>query len=267
VKTRLVRAIYQPLQRLACHCSDLTIFYNRDDIAQFTEAGVAPPDRCAIVPGSGIHTDQFCRESVPSDDVERVRGDIRLRDGEVVVTMIARICRSKGVLEFARAADIVRLKLPRVRFVLVGPWDKQVLDRLSAPEMDRVRKSVTWLGERKDIAAILAVSDICALPTFREGNPRVLMEAASMGLPVIATDGPGCREVVRNEVNGLLIPLNDAGALAGAVERLAGDENLRRVFGAASRELAITKFDIDIISGKIAALYRRCLEKTFSRKQ
>jgi glycosyltransferase involved in cell wall biosynthesis len=267
VKTRLVRAIYQPLQRLACHCSDLTIFYNRDDIAQFTKARVAPPDRCAIVPGSGIHTDQFCRERVPSDDVERVRGDISLRDGEVVVTMIARICRSKGVLEFAGAADIVRLKLPRVRFVLVGPWDKDVLDRLSAPEMDRVRKSVTWLGERKDIAAILAVSDICALPTFREGNPRVLMEAASMGLPVIATDGPGCREVVRNEVNGLLIPLNDAGALAGAVERLAGDVNLRRVFGAASRELAITKFDIDIISGKIAALYRRCLEKTFSRKQ
>jgi glycosyltransferase involved in cell wall biosynthesis len=264
VKTRLVRAIYQPLQRLACHCSHLTIFYNREDIAQFTEAGVAPPDRCALVPGSGIHPDQFSRGRVPSDDVERVRGDISLRDGEVVVTMIARLCRSKGVLEFARAADIVRLKLPWVRFVLVGPWDNRVLDRLSAAEMDRVRQSVTWLGERKDIAAILAVSDICALPTFyREGIPRVLMEAASMGLPVIATDAPGCREVVRNEVNGLLIPLSDAGALASAVERLAGDGNLRRVFGAASRELAITKFDIDIISSKIAALYGHCLEKTF----
>lgn len=260
IRTRLIRAVYEPLQRLACHRSDMTIFYNRDDAGEFAEAGIVPPDRSAIVPGSGIRTDQFSQENISPEKRSRVKEEAGLRNGELVVTMIARVCKSKGVLEFARAADLVSSWNPRVRFLLVGPEDRDVMDKLSAEEKTKVRNSVTCLGERKDIAAILAVTDICALPSYyREGIPRVLIEAASMSLPLITTDAPGCREVVHDGLNGILIRPRDAESLAQAVKQMAADEGLRRRYGSASRQRAVNEFDISIIAERVTGIYRSCL--------
>jgi len=243
----------------------MTIFYNHHDISYFLTAGIVPSDRCTVVPGSGIATNKFRKDKILPEELLLVRKDLNLKDGEIVVIMIARICRSKGVLEFAQAAEIVRQKMPWVRFILVGPVDDNALDRLSALEMDYICKSVTWVGVRKDIEPILAVSDVFALPTYREGIPRVLLEAASMSLPIVATDTPGCQEVVQHEVNGFLIPTRDAEALAREIERLAENNKLRASFGAASRKLAITEFDIEIISEKIANLYCYCMNNINTR--
>lgn len=262
IRTRLIRTVYESLQRLACHRSDMTIFYNRDDAGEFADAGIVPPDRSAIVPGSGIRTDLFSQESISPEERSKVKEEAGLRNGELVVTMIARICKSKGVMEFSRAADLVSSWNPSVRFLLVGPEDRDVMDRLGAEEKAKVCNSVTCLGERKDIAAILAVSDICVLPSYyREGIPRVLTEAASMSLPLITTDTPGCREVVHDGVNGILVRPHDAESLVQAVKRVAADKGLRQQFGAASRHRAVGEFDIRIITERVGNIYSECLEK------
>ena len=257
---RLTRTIYEPLQRRACHRSNMTVFYNRDDADQFADAGIVPRDRTAIVPGSGVRTDRFSRDQVAFDELSRVREDAGLREGEFVVTMVVRVCRSKGVMEFAAAADRLRQEVKQVRFLLVGPEDRGAWDHLDDSQLDVVRRSVTWLGKRDDIAAVLAASNVCVLPTFyREGIPRVLVEAASMGLPLIATDVPGCRDVVRPGVNGLLVPGQDPESLAQAIARLAGNEAEARAFGQASRQIAVNEFDITAVAREIGAIYRACV--------
>ena len=261
IMTRLLSAVYEPLQRRASHRSNMTLFYNPDDADQFTKSGVVPADRSAVINGSGIRTDLFRRDAVTQNDLSRVARDAGIGDEDVVVTMIARVCRSKGVLEFADAADRFREDDKRFRFILVGPEDEAAWDRLTAAELDRVRGAVTWLGERNDVATVLAASSICVLPTYyREGIPRALIEAASMGLPLVATDMPGCREIVRPGVNGHLVAKHDLESLVGAIRRLAGNEDEARRYGAASREIAVNEFDISVIAREIREVYRTCLD-------
>ena len=174
--------------------------------------------------------------------------------------MVSRLMRAKGVLEFAAASRAVRLEDPTVTFLLVGPADTESLDALTAPELDEVRGSLTWVGERDDVKEILELADIFVFPSFyREGIPRVLLEAASMGLPLVAADVPGSREVVEHEVNGLLVPPHDPRALAQAVLRLTASPELRARFGASSRARAVWHFDLSVIAERTELLYRRLL--------
>jgi len=260
IATRTVRVIYEMLQRLACHVSDFTVFQNHDDARHFVERGLAPAHKATMIPGSGVRTDVFSRQAVDKAEVKQLRVDLGLSHEDVVVTMISRLIRSKGVLEFAEAARIVKCHHDHVRFLLVGPDDRESVDRLGLDELKMLSESVTWLGERPNIPLILALSDIFVLPSFyREGVPRVLLEAASMGLPLIATKSPGCVEVVHDGVNGFLVPPCDSKALAKAIETLVQAPSLRHTLGLASRELAVTSFDLSVIAQETANLYCRLL--------
>lgn len=262
LRTRALRKVYERLQRTACRVSDLTIFQNERDAREFLEAGIAPPESTAIVRGSGVRTDLLDPASVPGAMIERIRAEARAMPGDVVVTMITRLIRSKGVLLFAEVAERLRTRHPEARFVLVGPADHESLDRLTESELERIKRSVIWLGERSDVGTILASSDIFVLPTYyREGIPRVLLEAAAMGRPLVTTRTPGCEDVVTDGINGLLVPPHDVDALARAISRLVEDPEARRRFGIASRQLAIEKFDLRIIARKTAGLYRNLLER------
>ena len=133
--------------------------------------------------------------------------------------MSSRVIRTKGVEEYAMAAGQVRRHHPNAHFLLVGPADEKSLDRLSPQEVADLRGAVNWPGPRSDIPQVLAASDLFVLPTFYpEGIPRVLLEAASMGLPLVATRSPGCVEVVEDGVNGYLVPVRDPTALAAYVQ-------------------------------------------------
>ncbi len=257
-KGKLARLAYQPLQTLACRCSDRTVFQNPEDADEFVRRHVTPRGRATVIPGSGVRTDVFV--PAPAVDTASRRRELGLAESGLLVVMVSRIMRPKGVLELAAAARAVRIADPSVCFLLVGPADTESMDALSAGELEQVRGALTWVGPRNDVREILALADIFVFPSFyREGIPRVLLEAASMGLPLVAADVPGSRDVVEDGVNGFLVAPRDAGAIAEALLRLAGAPDLRRRFGEESRARAVSRFDLSVVADSTEALYRSLL--------
>jgi glycosyltransferase involved in cell wall biosynthesis len=267
LRTRMVRSVYQPLQKLACSISDLTIFQNQEDADQFVLAGIVSRHKTAILNGSGVQTQVYDPQMFSLEQRRQVRASLGLDDTKILIVMISRIIRSKGVLEFAQAAKFIRKQNPHTVFLLVGSDDYQSADVLTCDERDLIAKSVTCLGARNDVPELLSISNIFVLPTFyREGIPRVLLEAASMGLPIIATSVPGCKEVVEQNINGLLVPARDVEKLKQAIKTLIVEPLLCRQFGQASRQRAITYFDLSIIVGQTAAIYKQLLTQNGDRK-
>jgi glycosyltransferase involved in cell wall biosynthesis len=257
---RLVRRIYEMLQKRASHSADLTIFQNRIDAEEFLAKGVVPRKKQTIVPGSGVRTGHFDPRRISQAERQRVRASLGVPDDAVLVTMISRVIRTKGVEEYALAAAQVRRHHPNAHFLLVGPADEKSLDRLSPQEIANLRAAVNWPGPRSDIPQVLAASDLFVLPTFyREGIPRVLLEAASMGLPLVATCSPGCVEVVEEGVNGHLVPVRNPTALAAAIDPLVSDADARASFGAESRWRAVDRFDLTVIAQRTRSIYRDLL--------
>lgn len=257
---RVARQAYQRLQTLACGAADLTIFQNRDDHEYMVAAGIVNPSKARIILGSGVDTARFAPERISDAERARIRTALGLRPDERVVTMISRVMRSKGIPEFVRAADEVRSRAANVRFLLVGAHDEESLDRLTPAELAQLQRAVIWPGPRRDVPAILAISDIFALPSaYREGIPRVILEAASMGLPIVTTDSPGCREVVRSGENGFLIPVGDTAALSQQILTLLDQPGLRRQFGEESRRCAMRTFDLSVIAAQTRAIYQELL--------
>jgi glycosyltransferase involved in cell wall biosynthesis len=259
-KTRLIRSVYQPLQTFACHISDQTIFQNHVDARQFITAGVVSEQKTRVILGSGIDTDAFAPARFPEAERAQLRRELGFQPNEIVVTMISRVIRTKGVLEFMAAALDVRLGHPDVRFLLIGPADDESVDRLSAAELTHLRQAeaVTWPGPRRDVPAVLAMSDLFVFPSaYREGIPRVLLEAASMGLPLVTTDIPGCNDVVKDGANGFLVPARDSAALSQAIVRLIEQPELCQRFGKISRQLAVERFDLSVVADQTRSVYRQ----------
>ncbi len=258
--TRLIRFVYRYLQGVACHVSDLTTFQHQDDAQQFITERIVPEKKAIIIPGSGIRTDLFNSQNISQAERKRVRIELNIPANAVLVTMISRLLRSKGVLEFASAARVVKQHAPEVKFLLVGPHDTDNINHLTSDEVSQLVHDVIWAGTRSDIPAILAASDIFAFPSFyREGIPRALIEAASMELPIITTDTPGCREVVKHEVNGFLVPRHDISPLTRAILRLAKNPEIRSQFGQRSRKHAVTYFDLKVVAEKTRVVYHDLL--------
>jgi glycosyltransferase involved in cell wall biosynthesis len=257
---RLLRGVYENLQRLASRSADLTIFQNQDDAREFVSRGVVASRKATIIPGSGVRTEVFDPARVTSAERQEVRASLGVPPDAVLVTMVSRIMRTKGVGDFAAAARTLRESHPRAHFLLVGQRDETSMDRLTAAEWHDLQSAVHCPGSRRDVPHILAASDIFVLPSYyREGIPRALLEAASMGLPIVTTKSPGCAEVVDDGVNGFLVPVRDPQALAAAVGRLLSDAASRRRCGAASRRLALDRFDLNAIAQQTRSLYRRLL--------
>lgn len=262
LKNRLVWSCYERLQTLACRLSDLSIFQNKDDAHQCIATGIASQEKTNVILGSGVSTNFFAPDRVPTRERARLRSELGIQSDAIVVTMISRLIRSKGILEFMTAARAVRLSYPHVRFLLIGSEDKESIDRLDAVELTELKQTVIWPGPRRDISAVLAISDIFAFPTaHREGIPRVLMEAASMRLPIVTTDAPGCNEVVDNGINGFLIPVHDANALSQAIVRLIKQPELRERFGDASRRRMVERFDLSVVATQTRLLYSQLLAR------
>lgn len=263
-KGKLVRLAYQPLQTIACQVADVTVFQNEDDAREFARRRVVSRRRSTVIPGSGVPTDVFA----PAADEERHlhRADLDLPESGPLVVMISRVLRSKGVLDFAAAARAARLADPTINFLLVGSTDSGSLEALTPGELEELNRSVRWVGQRDDVKDILDLADIFVFPSFyREGIPRVLLEAASMGLPLVAADVPGSRDVVEDGVNGFLMPPNDPKAITEAVLRLAASPELRQRLGEMSRRRAISHFDLSVIALRTESLYESLLASKLAR--
>jgi glycosyltransferase involved in cell wall biosynthesis len=259
-KQRLLSKSYQALQTLACAASSATVFQNPDDARVFVEAGMARREKVVLVPGSGVRTDLLDPARFAPEARAALRQALGIGPEDVAVIMVTRVIRSKGVLDLLAAARALRASDPRLRFVLVGAHEPDSMDRLSEPELESLRRELIWTGPRRDVPALLAAADLMAFPSgYGEGIPRVLLEAASMALPIVTTDSPGCREVVVPGANGFLVPIGDAGALASALGRLAGDAALRARLGANGRARAVERFDLGVVVERTRSLYRELL--------
>jgi glycosyltransferase involved in cell wall biosynthesis len=256
-----LRPVDLALQAAASRAASMTVFQNRDDQALFMRLRLAREDASTLVPGSGIDTALLQSRRPPAEELESLRRELGIEHTRVV-TMVSRLVRTKGVAEFCAAARAVRTQRPDCTFLLVGPLSSEGWQAVSRREVEG-NPDVRWLGPRHDVPALLALSDVFALPTFyREGVPRALLEAAALGLPLVSTDMPGCRDVIRDGCNGILVPPRDAPALAEALLRLldAEPDELRQM-GERSREHVERHFTLEHVADSYARIYRRLLER------
>jgi glycosyltransferase involved in cell wall biosynthesis len=188
-----------------------------------------------------------------------VRREIGADDDQLVVGTVGRLVREKGYPEIIEAC---RRLGSRALFVGVGPTDPEKADSLSARELEEARAAgLRLLGMREDLDAIYAALDIFVLASHREGFPRAAMEAAAMGLPIVATDIRGCREVVDPGASGVLVPPGDVDALTDAIECLLTSRETRHAMGRAARSIALERFDEQRVVGQVMATYHALLAR------
>lgn len=245
-KARLLRPLVLALLKLALggHNARL-ILQNPDDVALFQRAGPVDPAHVRLIPGSGVDCSRF------APDPTRQPGE-RLR-----VLLPARLLWDKGLAEYVHAARRLQSERRPIDFLLAGDPDPG--NPAAVPEAE-VRGwvgegIVHWLGHVDDMPALLRSVDIVALPSYREGLPKGLIEAAASGCALVTTDVPGCREVVAHEADGLLVPVRDADALAAAIARLQDDPALRQRLSEAGRRKALARFDERIVVRETMAVY------------
>jgi glycosyltransferase involved in cell wall biosynthesis len=250
-----LRFIYERLQRTACRSSSKVVFQNQRDLEEFVSRGVVDEQKSVVIPGSGVDSSRFTPR-VGGHDRSRIRQDLGLSPDAVVFTMISRLVRSKGVLDFCNAAVTARSRNPNYEFLLVGDVDYENVDGLTNSELGFARKAVTWLGRRADIPDILQATDVFVFPTaYREGVPRVVLEAAATGLPIITTIEGSGGIAVRDGENGIVVPHEDVEALSDALNEIGESEQKRSDFGAESRRKVLSMLDIDTISERYRDIY------------
>lgn len=263
LRTRLLRYVYERVQRLACQVSTATVFQNEEDLAAFVRRGLVRREAAMVIRGSGVDTDTYRPGSLTEAERAKLRSSLGIDPGVVVVTMVSRIIRSKGVCEFAEAARLLSSNgSSSHHFLLVGEPDLESRDALSKAEWETVQRWVNCLGSRTDVAAILGITDIFVLPSYyREGVPRALLEAAASGKALISTDLPGCRDVVQHDSTGLIVPPRDPKSLADAIAILASDPRRRARLGMAARQLAMNLFNLRDVANTMRQLYLELLDR------
>jgi len=250
-RARMLRPIVSLLFRMALRTpSGRIILQNGDDHELFLDNRLAAKDSIRIIRGSGVNTARYCLKSREGFHEKGVR-----------VLMATRLLWEKGVGEYVEAARILKEKQPDVEFLLAGAPDEGNPASVPGATIANWQKEgiITVLGHVEDMVALLQEADVAVLPSYREGTPRILLEAAACGLPIVATDVPGCREIVEHKVNGLLVPAKDPRALAEALRHLAGNPVERRRMGEAGRKKVVEEFDERIVIARTLDVYRELL--------
>ena len=234
--TRLVRGLY----RLALSRSAKVFFQNDDDLRLFVEGGLVRAEQTDRVPGSGVDLSRFTPQPVPD------KGRFRF-------LLIARLLWDKGIGEYVEAARILKRRGVNAEFCVLGFLDVQNPTAVSRAQMDEWQAEglVTYLGVTDDVRPFIAAADCIVLPSYREGTPRTLLEAAAMGKPIIATDAVGCREVVDDGVNGFLCKTRDACDLSLKMEEMLHLPPVARAaMGCRGREKVEREFDEQLVINK-----------------
>ncbi|MCX7760509.1 MAG: glycosyltransferase family 4 protein [Hydrogenothermaceae bacterium] len=259
LKSLLVRNIIEILYKYTFKLSDICIFVNSDDPKYFVDRGIIDSNKVKVIKSVGVDTDYFSMAEVTEDFICMYKEKLSIEKNKIVVLMIGRAIWHKGIREFYEAAEILSNKYHNIDFVFVGDTDEG--NPSCAPSSFLKNRNVKWLGFRNDIKYLIAISDIVVLPSYREGVPRTLLEAASMSKPIVTTNTVGCREVVEDGKNGFLVPVKDSIELAKKIEILINDRDLREKMGKYGREKAVKEFDIRRVVDEYISLYEQLLQK------
>ncbi|HWY43221.1 MAG TPA: glycosyltransferase family 4 protein [Candidatus Sulfotelmatobacter sp.] len=244
-RMQLLRQVLLTLLRLALGGKNTkVVLQNDENRALLIKEGVVPLSRTTVIRGTGVNVDQFVPRPEPV--------------GTPVVLLASRLLWEKGIGEFVEAARQLRTRSINARFVLVGKPDPENPASISEARIHEWVDSslIEWWGHQDDMAKVLTRANIVCLPSYAEGLPRVLVEAASCGRPIVTSDIPGCHDIVRQGENGLLVPIRNPDALARAIEILISDRELRARMGARGREIVIREFDERIVIAQMLSVFK-----------
>lgn len=245
----LKRIIVSALYRLGLgHKNSITITQNIDDQEVIAKLTGLPSSQLRLIKGSGVDLDKFQMTPLPNGTIKKV-------------VLIARMLRDKGIGEFHQAALLLKKNYPNVNFVLAGgthdnpaSYSKEQLNEWNS------EGNIQWIGHQDDVINIIENANVVVLPSYREGLPKVLLEAAAIGRPVITTDVPGCRDAIIEGQTGLLVPVKNAIALAEAIAVLIDNPAMCQELGRGGRLLMENEFSIDKVVGDHIKIYTECFE-------
>jgi glycosyltransferase involved in cell wall biosynthesis len=249
-KARVLKPIISAAFRfLLRRKGSVLLVQNEDDRAVFVQAGLMPADRITLIPGSGVDISGFAPQPEP--------------EGTPVALCVARLLWDKGLGELVQAARLLKERGVALTIQVAGDRDPANPACVSQETLDvwQAEGVVQFLGRRSDIAALWAGAHMAVLPSYREGMPKALLEAAASGRPLVSTDVPGCRALVRDGENGLLVVARSAEPLADALQTLTQDATLRQRLGAQARRDAENIYSEQAVGAAVVALYRRLIDR------
>jgi glycosyltransferase involved in cell wall biosynthesis len=242
LKARFIRKMVKWFYPLLLKSSQV-IFQNEEDIKVFQSLGLVRQDQIHLIQGSGVSLERFDISAAP--------------DGIPLVVLPGRMLFAKGVSEFVEASRILQAEGVKARFILVGNIDRDDADGIPEKQISEWQNQgiIEWWGWHENIGEVFQQANIICLPSYREGLPRALIEAMACGRPLVATDVPGCRDVVEEGVNGCLVPVRDPQALADALRTLIERPDLRVAMGEASRRIVEERFSEKQVIRETLKLY------------
>lgn len=245
----------------SCHS---ILSQNREDIETAVREGICAPEKIRYL-GNGIDLNRFYPGCVPADKLLALRAELGIRPRDPVVSFVGRLVREKGIHEFIEAAGILRSRGVRAKYLIVGTPQEGKRSSVSVEKLARkhgVKEDALLLGYREDIPQLLSITNVVALPSYGiEGLPRILMEAAAMGIPSVATRARGNTEAIDHGETGLLVPMRNAQALAETISRLLRNHDLAAEIGHCARQRALRQFDERLFFLETDAEYRRLIKK------
>jgi len=229
-KAKLIKAVMSFLYKKAFKCADIAIFQNSDDLKQFTESKLVKKEKCRIVNGSGVNMEKFALAPYPE---------------QMTFFMLSRVMYSKGIREYLEACTIIKEKYPQVRCMLLGACEG-IQDSIQQADLQTYidKGIIEHFGETDRVADYYKQCSVYVLPSYREGTPRTVLEAMSMGRAIITTDAPGCRETVLDGKTGFMVPVQDGKAVAEKMEQFINNPSLVEEMGKQSYEYCKEKFDV-----------------------
>lgn len=230
-KAKVLGIIVRTLYRISFVCADHIIFQNKDDLKEFCERKLTVQSKCSVVNGSGVNVEHY---------------EVREFPDEISFFMLSRLLKSKGVVEYLQAAELVKKEYPNTKFFLLGKYETNMQDAVSREIVERYINNgiIQRFDETSDVRPYYAMTSVYVLPSYREGTPRTVLEAMAMGRPIITTDTQGCRETVEENRNGFLVPIKCHEELAQKMKLFTQQPELIETMGRASREYVIEKFEV-----------------------
>ncbi|MBR0875934.1 glycosyltransferase [Bradyrhizobium liaoningense] len=258
------RPVYLAMQRLAACWTAATVFQNKADSSFFQRHRLLGKSSSVIIGSSGIDVGAFEAAQARTASPAALRAELGLGDAEIVLT-VSRLTVQKGITTLLEAARLVHDVRPNVRFLLVGPRESEGPFAVGQELIEAHAPYVIATGARSDIPALLGIADLFAFPTeYREGIPRVLLEAGLAGVPIVASRMPGCDDVVREDWNGKLVAPRDPRALAASILDLLQDSARAKTMGQRSINVVRKEFDLNVVADRYAELYTQLLSRSHS---
>ncbi len=258
------RPVYLAMQRLAACWTAATVFQNKADSSFFKRHRLLGKSSSVIIGSSGIDVGAFEAAQARTASPAALRAELGLGDAEIVLT-VSRLTVQKGITTLLEAAKLVHEVRPNVRFLLVGPRESEGPFAVGQELIEAHAPYVIATGARSDIPALLGIADLFAFPTeYREGIPRVLLEAGLAGVPIVASRMPGCDDVVREDWNGKLVAPRDPRALAASILDLLQDSARAKTMGQRSINVVRKEFDLNVVADRYAELYTQLLPRSYS---